>query len=259
MSQSENYVEILSSADQALKMMEFSSAKEKYEKILESDPSNFSALRGLVCCAGKINSVSYIQKIEKLKKCDITKMRETVAFAEEKALAENKAYFSKLSSMLGIYDDYCEIEKTKADLADLSKSEFSNIVGIQDTKDKAGHALTDSVNAVGQVLAALDETHEEGDPEAWSLIFTVCAIALATAFATYKFGMWGLVICFGIAVLVYLLRWLILSRIEAKKAPYKAKLKEIQTELNIQNQMQAALSKQYEEEYSTLTEMDPTK
>lgn len=248
---------ILSTAEQSLKQMEFSSAKEKYEKILESDPSNFAALRGLVFCAGKINSVSYIQKIDKLKKCDITKMRETLAFAEEKALPENNSYFTKLSSMLAIYDDYCEIDKVKESLSNLSKSEFQNIAGIDDTKEKAGHALQDSVNLIGEVIASQNYNSEEGDEEAWSLIVTVGAIALVTAFATYKFGIWGLLICLGIAALVYVIRWFILSRIEAKKAPYREKLKEIQAELNLQNQMQAALSKQYEEEYSALTEMDP--
>ena len=97
--------DVLGDAGTALRQMEFTAAKEKFERILKDDPTNFTALRGLVFCAGHINSPQYIQRIEKLKKCDIKKMREVIPHAEENALDEDKAYFTTLSSMLDLYDE----------------------------------------------------------------------------------------------------------------------------------------------------------
>ena len=56
--------ELLKDAETNMRQMEFTSAKEKYSAILESDPQDYYALRGLVLCSGPGISTESFKKPE---------------------------------------------------------------------------------------------------------------------------------------------------------------------------------------------------
>ena len=97
--------DLLDLASRSLKMMEFPSARQKYNFILTKDPHNFEALRGLVLCAAKVRSFDSFSNPDK---CDLKSVESEIVFAKENALEEDKIYFERLSEMLGLSDEYKE-------------------------------------------------------------------------------------------------------------------------------------------------------
>ena len=54
--------EIVSQAEESLKEEAYSSAKEKYYSLLEKDPSDFEALKGLILCELKTPSLDSLKR-----------------------------------------------------------------------------------------------------------------------------------------------------------------------------------------------------
>ena len=83
---------ILEQAAASQKMLQYDSAKEKYEFILKKDPHNFLALRGNLLCEAGINLPTELRKPEKV----ICIIPSSLAHAEEMTEPEGKEYFHKL-------------------------------------------------------------------------------------------------------------------------------------------------------------------
>ena len=83
---------ILEQAAASQKMLQYDSAKEKYEFILQKDPHNFLALRGNLLCEAGINLPTELRKPEKV----ICIIPSSLAHAEEMTEPEGKEYFHKL-------------------------------------------------------------------------------------------------------------------------------------------------------------------
>ena len=249
--------DVLGDGVKALRQMEFSSAKEKFERILKDDPSNFKALRGLVFCAGHINSPQYIQRIDKLRKCDINKMREAIPDAAEKAPENNKAYFSTLSSMLDLYDEYSEVSKESADLRNRQSSEVQSLTDLMDKKDTVAGAMSKGTDkAVDMMGKFKNETDDNTNMLAMFAVILVFVVAIIVCI--YYLGPLGLFAAFGIAVLAFLIRGAILALIEHKKKPHREALKEIHSDLSEHSQKEIELSRKYDELYLRLRDLDPT-
>lgn len=90
--------DILDQADSSLKMLQYTSAKEKYDFLLTKDPHSFRALRGILLCDAKINRPSELSKPENVLRITPASLSE----AEEDAREEEKAYFSKIRLMYEI-------------------------------------------------------------------------------------------------------------------------------------------------------------
>ena len=67
--------DLLKQADNCLRRMDFKEAKTRFVEILEHDPQEFLALRGLVLCEGGIISLKNLTSPEKLRGCQFTKVR----------------------------------------------------------------------------------------------------------------------------------------------------------------------------------------
>ena len=90
--------DILDQADSSLKMLQYASAKEKYDFLLTKDPHSFRALRGILLCDAKINRPSELSKPENVLRITPASLSEV----EEDAREEEKAYFSKIRLMYEI-------------------------------------------------------------------------------------------------------------------------------------------------------------
>jgi hypothetical protein len=85
--------DLLKQADNCLRRMDFKEAKTRFEEILEHDPQEFLALRGLVLCEGGIISLKNLTSPEKLRGCQFTKVRLALNNVLESAREEDKEYF----------------------------------------------------------------------------------------------------------------------------------------------------------------------
>ncbi|MBR3057317.1 MAG: hypothetical protein IKG93_05040 [Clostridiales bacterium] len=84
--------DILEQAASSQKMLQYDSAKEKYEFILNKEPHNFLALRGKLLCEVKLNRPEELKKPENV----LLISPDALLQAEEACSPEGKTYFSKL-------------------------------------------------------------------------------------------------------------------------------------------------------------------
>ena len=249
--------DVLGDAAKALHRMEFVAAKEKYEMILKRDPHNFAALRGLVFCAGRINSPQYIQRIEKLRKCNIPKMRESISFAKDRALEDDKEYFLRLSSMLDLYDEFSDLDKELDELNTQNKKEMGKIMNLTDRKASVNNPLTwtDESNSGNTT------PEEEGDTqrEDFVLLAAIVLFFLVGLFiCIYLLGSLGVLIAVGAVLLAILIRVLSSFSLEKAKEPHTQALHEIHGDMSENAKKVQELSQKYEESYFELKKLDPT-
>ena len=83
---------ILEQAAASQKMLQYDSAKEKYEFILKKDPQNFTALRGILLCESGINRPGALSNPEKTVRVIPSSLKD----AEEMADDAGKEYFYRL-------------------------------------------------------------------------------------------------------------------------------------------------------------------
>ena len=91
--------ELLEDAAVNMQQREFNAAKAKFNSLLESDPHDFEALRGLALCAGKLQSVFSLKSPDKIKKPELDEMRTALEFAKANASADDASYFADLLSL----------------------------------------------------------------------------------------------------------------------------------------------------------------
>lgn len=85
--------DILDQAASSQKMLQYASAKEKYDFILKKDPHNFQALRGNLLCEAGINLPGELRKPERV----ICIVPSSLMHAEKMSEPDGKEYFHKLS------------------------------------------------------------------------------------------------------------------------------------------------------------------
>lgn len=100
--------ELLEQAEESLKKSDFSSAKEKFGKILEKDISNFPALRGMILSEARVSSIEGLKDPDFYKKCRLPAVRKAVDNAVENSPEFASGFFTKLSEMISL------IEKTES-------------------------------------------------------------------------------------------------------------------------------------------------
>ncbi len=96
--------DILDQAASSQKVLQFESAIEKYDFLLQKEPHNFVALRGKLLSESKINRPSELSKIARVAQISPKAISET----EEKAFSEHKPYFETLLEMNALAEKYCE-------------------------------------------------------------------------------------------------------------------------------------------------------
>ena len=101
----------LSQAETHLSRLKFNLAREKYEALLNRNPKDFEALRGMVLVEGRISSLNVIRDIRKLGDCNCISAIKAAEEAEK--VSDDREYFAKLITMLDLAYQYSIYQKEK--------------------------------------------------------------------------------------------------------------------------------------------------
>ena len=96
--------EIVSQAEESLKEEAYSSAKEKYYSLLEKDPSDFEALKGLILCELKTPSLDSLESPTIFDTVDVVSLRNYITRLKKQASISDAAFFSQLLQLIDLSD-----------------------------------------------------------------------------------------------------------------------------------------------------------
>lgn len=130
--------EIMLQAEECLARGAYEPAREKFQKVLESDPEDIKAYRGLILCACKIQSTEDLKERYDQVSSDIDAIKEIVSSAKEHVAKEDADYLDKLVSLFEIPKAYNNIEGRKTATVKLEKKR--NIQ--EEVQDKRDGCLT---------------------------------------------------------------------------------------------------------------------
>lgn len=115
--------EFVAQAEESLKKLAFSSAKEKFNFILENNPSDFEALKGLILCEINTSSLESLNTPCIFDPVDIVSLKNLVARLKKQASVKDYAFFDQLLNLI--------------DLADRLKMYQNNINSLDDEDTRA--------------------------------------------------------------------------------------------------------------------------
>ncbi len=96
--------EIKVQAEENLRKEAFSSAKEKFNLILERDPSDFEALKGLILCEIKAASLETLDSPGTFDPVDIVALKLLIARLKKQASIKDSGFFNQLSVLIDLSD-----------------------------------------------------------------------------------------------------------------------------------------------------------
>ena len=96
--------EIVSQAEESLKEEAYSSAKEKYYSLLEKDPSDFEALKGLILCELKTPSLDSLESPTIFDTVDVVSLRNYITRLKKQASISDAAFFNQLLQLIDLSD-----------------------------------------------------------------------------------------------------------------------------------------------------------
>ena len=96
--------EIVSQAEESLKEEAYSSAKEKYYALLEKDPSDFEALKGLILCELKTPSLDSLESPTIFDAVDVVSLRNYITRLKKQASISDAAFFNQLLQLIDLSD-----------------------------------------------------------------------------------------------------------------------------------------------------------
>ena len=128
--------DVLERASRAIEAGEFRSAKEAYEFMLQKDPHNFEALRGLILASAEAKDMDELRKAERHSKIKSEKIEGCITRANTDCLPEHKEYFEKMQALFETGKEYREeivaISKLRTD----RKRHYSHIDRLEREKEE---------------------------------------------------------------------------------------------------------------------------
>lgn len=197
-------------AQTALSRGEFGAAKDAYDFILNKDPHDFTALKGLVLCACKWKTIHPILHMSKVYIKDDTP---ALVNALDNCLPEHKEYFLKIEDLISDIDKYKNAKEEQKKLEKDKVSECKIRNGIIELLNANQSRFTDNI------VELRKKTTTNGQPLLDIYIF----IALfAVAFMSVWLGWWIAVI-----VALLLIAYAISYNVK-KKATYNTLMSEME-------------------------------
>ena len=121
---------LIQAADKAVADSNFSAAKDMYLFMLEKEPSNAKALKGLILAANKVNRLYDITL--KIKNGTFIPGTFNLKKYREKCDPESAQFFDKTDKIVSLYQEYTELQKTMKELeseADSNEQEINEYSG----------------------------------------------------------------------------------------------------------------------------------
>lgn len=249
--------ELLADAETNMRQMEFTSAKEKYSAILESDPQDFYALRGLVLCSGPVISTESLKKPEKLTDCSFDQMKDCLNKVKEQAKEADQPYFEKLYELVDLAQKHKAASEEKARLSGESNRRFGEIVEVELEREEANEEAWEKAKSAGRVIAAVTSKHSFGDDDSRGVYGLVIGGFTIIIVLIYFLSLWAFAVIAGVAAIVIAVLIFNKRSDEKRQAEISAKMKvgngksgAVATEL-------AETGNKYSQVYRALVKMEP--
>ena len=249
--------ELLADAETNMRQMEFTSAKEKYSAILESDPQDFYALRGLVLCSGPVISTESFKKPEKLTDCSFDQMKDCLNKVKEQAKEADQPYFEKLYELVDLAQKHKAASEEKARLSGESNRRFGEIVEVELDREEANEEAWEKAKSAGRVIAAVTSKHSYGDDDSRGVYGLVIGGFTIIIVLIYFLSLWAFAVIAGVAAIV------IAVLIFNKRSDEKRQA-EISEQMKVNNGKSGAVATElaetgnkYSQAYRALVKMEP--
>jgi len=249
--------ELLADAETNMRQMEFTSAKEKYSSILENDPQDFFALRGLVLCSGPLISIESLKKPEKLTDCSFDQMKECLDKVKEQAKEADQPYFEKLYELVVLAQKHKAASEEKARLSGESNRRFGEIVEVELEREEANEEAWEKAKSAGRVIAAVTSKHSYGDDDSRGVYGLVIGGFTIIIVLIYFLSLWAFAVIAGVAAIV------IAVLIFNKRSDEKRQA-EISEQMKVNNGKRGAVATElaetgnkYSQAYRALVKMEP--
>ena len=249
--------ELLKDAETNMRQMEFTSAKEKYSAILESDPQDFYALRGLVLCSGPVISTESFKKPEKLTDCSFDQMKDCLNKVKEQAKEADQPYFEKLCELVDLAQKHKAVSEEKARLSGESNRRFGEIVEVELEREEANEEAWEKAKSAGRVIAAVTSKHSYGDDDSRGVYGLVIGGFTIIIVLIYFLSLWAFAVIAGVAAIV------IAVLIFNKRSDEKRQA-EISEQMKVNNGKRGAVATElaetgnkYSQAYRALVKMEP--
>ena len=249
--------ELLADAEINMRQMEFTSAKEKYSTILESDPQDFYALRGLVLCSGPVISTGSFKKPEKLTDCSFDQMKDCLNKVKEQAKEADQPYFEKLYELVVLAQKHKAASEEKARLSGESNRRFGEIVEVELEREEANEEAWEKAKSAGRVIAAVTSKHSYGDDDSRGVYGLVIGGFTIIIVLIYFLSLWAFAVIAGVAAIV------IAVLIFNKRSDEKRQA-EISEQMKVNNGKRGAVATElaetgnkYSQAYRALVKMEP--
>ena len=249
--------ELLKDAETNMRQMEFTSAKEKYSAILENDPQDFYALRGLVLCSGPVISTESFKKPEKLTDCSFDQMKDCLNKVKEQAKEADQPYFEKLFELVDLAQKHKAASEEKARLSGESNRRFGEIVEVELEREEANEEAWEKAKSAGRVIAAVTSKHSYGDDDSRGVYGLVIGGFTIIIVLIYFLSLWAFAVIAGVAAIV------IAVLIFNKRSDEKRQA-EISEQMKVNNGKSGAVATElaetgnkYSQAYRALVKMEP--
>ena len=250
--------ELLSDASASMKVMEFNAAKDRYKRILESNPNDYEALKGTILCDGGIKSAETLKSAQKMKVADIENMKKTAEELLAAADENTKPCLGKICELVSLAGEHREAVKAKEEFTKRSGDSFGQIVNVDIKREESRKTAIDIFKLLGLLIASpllgADSTAE--DRESASYMGMIVIILIPACLIGYFFGLWSILIFFGIILAIFGISILIKRADEKKKAPIREQMAKIHKEEAALSAKIAQVEKQYTDSYNELIKLE---
>lgn len=221
---------VLELAKKSITRHEFGAARDAYEYMLKKDPHNFEALRGLILCKCKWTTMAPIQQNEEvhLHPDDPELIR-----ALENCMPEHKEYFGTIKKTLEVLKDY---RKSRAELANLENDRMA----VQKKLRDLIRAQTVNNSQFSTAMSDAASFMVDNYKVATAIIEIGIVILVGLGYATIAHRQYWIPILLAGFILFFvsiynIIKFVTNKSLEAAKVPVKAKLDELEKQVEAKN------------------------
>jgi tetratricopeptide (TPR) repeat protein len=168
--------ELLLQAEECLSRGAYEPAKEKFNKVLENDPTDIVAYRGLILCAGKVQSTNDMRDRYDQVSSDLNAIYKIVASAKEHVTQEDAEYLDNLVCLFEIPKVYKNIRTRKENTVVLEKKRDLQLEVNNERDDIIARAILISIVVLMGLLILLAANINDVDAEGFGHIILLAPI-----------------------------------------------------------------------------------
>ena len=251
--------DMLEQADVYLHRLDFKEARIRFDEILEHEPQEFLALRGIVLCEGRITSPKNLTRPEKLEGCNFRNAYVAIRDVSKRARSEDVPYFQKLEELLRLAEKYLNEKKEIDHQSRESDFEFRRIVEVEETVKEKKAMVTGALLLIGKLVIspfASDDAKEEDLENGAVLVLGIIGL-VCVAWVFHVFGKLGALIVLGVVLLIIGLLFYARSWEKKHKEIHQQKMKGSHEMIQKSNEKMKELSDLYNRDYEDLQKMAP--